>query len=228
MATSLKRVQTAISPHSEPSLEIGELLIGLAEARQAHVTPETMYAYSKGLASFELDDVREAITRIGYRPRRDGETAFPDFGAIVAEVRAAREDRRRFATIDAINAEARKRQEQPENYTSWNEIMTSPEGKAIMHRHNRHKDQPAPETEMSQVCCPACDAVIPVMAGVRLMTSAELRQFADLREQQELRAEQRRIDARSVAAEIHSRDLRLAAAVPALKSPDGCMNAGAA
>lgn len=178
--------------------------------------------YSKALGSFDPRDVRDAVTRMATRPRRDGETTFPDLGTVLIEVRAAREHRGRFATIESINAEARRREEYPEQYTSLKEIRESPEVKSIMGRHDRHKKQPAVTIESAQLCCPACDAVVPVMAGVRLLTSAELRQLADLREQQEIRAEQRRLEGRRVAAEIQARDSRTAttALLPAAPADD--------
>jgi hypothetical protein len=61
-------------------------LAGLAEARQASVSAETLNLYAFNLSKFELSDVRDVVRRIAMRPRAEGETAFPELGAIMGEV----------------------------------------------------------------------------------------------------------------------------------------------
>lgn len=83
------------TPLGRPSLSsVVTLLTALAESRQATVSPQTLKLYAHRLSCFPLCDIRLALSRIADRPRQDGETAFPDRGAIVHAVKQAQLSRK--------------------------------------------------------------------------------------------------------------------------------------
>jgi len=63
--------------------------------------------YAHHLAAYDRAIVSEAVKRIALRPRREGETAFPELGAVVDEVIAIRrqETRHRANTREREIAE---------------------------------------------------------------------------------------------------------------------------
>ena len=93
----LNNGSAAIRPFTTPFVdpEIGKLLIVIAEARQASVTAETLRVYGKALASHAVQDVRSGLVQIAQRPKREGETAFPDLGTVLQAVSAAQRERLR-------------------------------------------------------------------------------------------------------------------------------------
>jgi hypothetical protein len=66
----------------------------MAEARQASVSAQTLLVYSKTLQEFNPEDVKEAIGNLALQVREEGQTAFPELGRIVAEVRRIGSERR--------------------------------------------------------------------------------------------------------------------------------------
>jgi hypothetical protein len=76
-------------------LSILPRLAGLAEARQASVSSETLQLYSDQLSRFALEDVCTVTRRMALEPRREFETAFPALGDIAEEIRGLEKRRRR-------------------------------------------------------------------------------------------------------------------------------------
>jgi hypothetical protein len=68
-------------------------LTGLAEARQASVSAETLNLYSRELCEFEPADVRDVVRTLAMRKRAEGETAFPALGDLVEPLIRLRERR---------------------------------------------------------------------------------------------------------------------------------------
>jgi hypothetical protein len=62
-------------------------LTRLAEARQAHVNEQTYCVYAEELMLFEFSDVRNALRSIAREPKGKFNTAFPDLGTLIEEVR---------------------------------------------------------------------------------------------------------------------------------------------
>jgi len=98
--------QNAISkpPDKQFLISVTMLLMGLAEARQATVSPETLKLYTQRLSCFPLSEVKVILQRISQEPRAEGETSFPalpDIEAMVRQyqvglrVQKAREERER-------------------------------------------------------------------------------------------------------------------------------------
>jgi hypothetical protein len=87
---------TAISKPLDPQrrLSLVKVLTGLAEARQAGVSAETLKLYSAHLCEFEPGDVRDVVRTLAMRKRTEGETAFPALGELVEPLQRLRERRR--------------------------------------------------------------------------------------------------------------------------------------
>lgn len=87
---------TAISKPLDPQrrLSLVKVLTGLAEARQASVSAETLKLYSAHLCEFEPADVRDVVRTMAMRKRAEGETAFPALGDLVEPLQRLRERRR--------------------------------------------------------------------------------------------------------------------------------------
>lgn len=62
-------------------------LTRLAEARQAHVGEQAYCIYAEDLMSFDFSDVRNALRSVAREPKRKFNTAFPDLGTLIEEVR---------------------------------------------------------------------------------------------------------------------------------------------
>jgi hypothetical protein len=81
---------------SSPIQRILAQLVLMAEMRQATVSKQTLKVYSTRLVNEARSDARGmeavegAIIAIAERPRREGETAFPDLGTILHEVEIAK------------------------------------------------------------------------------------------------------------------------------------------
>ncbi|MFY9939669.1 MAG: hypothetical protein WAK33_22495, partial [Silvibacterium sp.] len=88
--------QTAISmqPDAQSLSLLVSILTSLAQARQAPINSETLKLYALKLSRQDLRDVNEAVGKMASQPRREGETAFPDFGTLLMHVEAARVARR--------------------------------------------------------------------------------------------------------------------------------------
>jgi len=87
---------TAISKPLDPQrrLSLVKVMTGLAEARQASVSAETLKLYSAHLCDFEPGDVRDVVRTLAMRKRTEGETAFPALGDLVEPLERKRERRR--------------------------------------------------------------------------------------------------------------------------------------
>jgi hypothetical protein len=79
------------------------------------------------LAEFREDDVSVAIRKIAFREREQGETAFPDLGTIVNEVRTVRNRRSLEEQLQASREEDARRAEDrrlhPERYFGMAELL---------------------------------------------------------------------------------------------------------
>lgn len=91
----------------------------MAEARQASVSKQTLLVYSKALEEFPLECVKAAVGDLALQERREGETAFPELGKIIGAVRRLIAERRSRQAIERMNAEAKHREEHPEEYVRW-------------------------------------------------------------------------------------------------------------
>jgi hypothetical protein len=107
--------QTAIEkpPDVQRRLFVTKTLTGLAEARQAAVSEETLRLYSAHLAEFEPEDVKEVARSIARRKRAEGETAFPSLGDLIEPLAALRNKHR--AEVRAH----RERQEEIDQFWAW-------------------------------------------------------------------------------------------------------------
>lgn len=78
----------------QPAYSPLESLQELAEARQAHqMSVQTLVAYARKLEAWPDDEIYDACQNLSRRPRKEGETAFPELGAIIAELRQASSSR---------------------------------------------------------------------------------------------------------------------------------------
>lgn len=84
-AIAASSAQTAISTRQSvlQKLSLLKILTGLAEARQASLTPQTLKLYAAHLVDFDPDDVRSVVRALATRKRAEGETAFPALGDLV-------------------------------------------------------------------------------------------------------------------------------------------------
>lgn len=172
--------QTAISqpwPTShENDLRISAEFVRLAEARQATISSATLELYSSRLVDYQLEDVREGLTKLSLRPRAEGETAFPDLGTVIGAVKDARRDRRiaeeQREQREAWAAEEAHRRDHPEEYLHWDP-----------HAQLKQMGKAAPDVKASvrtepTTQCPHCGAVL-LLEGARLsaLTPAMLREI---------------------------------------------------
>lgn len=72
-----------------------ELLVGLAEARQANVSDKAYELYSAALSKFQESDVRAVVNALALKRRGDGEKAFPALGDLVEPLENMTAQRRR-------------------------------------------------------------------------------------------------------------------------------------
>lgn len=72
-----------------------------------------MKLYSAKLSEFPLEDVCAVCAEIADTPRREGETAFPERGALVARLRRIESDRRYQHRVQA------QRAQQEANFWQW-------------------------------------------------------------------------------------------------------------
>ncbi|HTV56513.1 MAG TPA: hypothetical protein VMI06_16575 [Terriglobia bacterium] len=72
-------------------------LTALAEARQAAVTPQTLWLYAQALNGHAQPDISGAVEGLSMTPRGAGETAFPDLATLIAAVTLAKQRREEWA-----------------------------------------------------------------------------------------------------------------------------------
>lgn len=150
--------------------------------RQATIGEAEYDVYTDDLMEFPTDCIVAALSEIASRPRREGETAFPEIAIIVAvtkEIRAAR-SRARSENDSAREWEERRARAERERQ----EDMADPEQweKTIADTAERLKmDRRPVEIDISpnMVECPHCFKELPISSNLRFFTSDELRQYAD-------------------------------------------------
>jgi hypothetical protein len=71
--------------------------------RQASIDPQTIKLYAAKLVNFDLGDLQDACKRIEDLPRGEGETAFPEIGAVRSMVEICRN-----ARLNRVEAEMHK------------------------------------------------------------------------------------------------------------------------
>jgi hypothetical protein len=87
--------QTAISKPRDVQrqLSLVKTLTGLAEARQASTSSETLELYAACLSEFDEADVRDVVRAFALSKRAEGDTAFPGLGELYEPLKA-RKNRR--------------------------------------------------------------------------------------------------------------------------------------
>jgi hypothetical protein len=95
IAVSNARTATLTPYEAQRRKSIQTSLAGLAEARQASVSAETLKLYSSQLSEYAEGDVRAACREIAHNPRKEGETAFPELGKIIWQIKVIVDERRR-------------------------------------------------------------------------------------------------------------------------------------
>lgn len=90
--------------------------------RQAKLDPEDYLVMAEDLMGFALEDVEEALDKLGKTEREAGETAFPSVGTMLAACNKVRERKfikRESAARDAAyEAKQRHMREHPEEYVT--------------------------------------------------------------------------------------------------------------
>lgn len=128
-STAVKPLAISTRPEPPSSPWLVKRLTALATARQASVSRDTLILYTSELAEYREDDISQAIRKIAFTPREEGETAFPELGTIARTVRSFAiernrvEERRRRREEDERRAEDRR--QHPENYMSFRDFMTA-------------------------------------------------------------------------------------------------------
>jgi len=133
---------TQQSQQSQPSsgamkkIAIVGLLTKLAVRRQAKLSPQDYLVLAEDLLPYEASDIETALDQLGRRPRREGETAFPDLGSIEEEVRAIRSERRACEAKERerqqLLEEAEHRRLHPEEYMRAEDFWGSPEMQELL------------------------------------------------------------------------------------------------
>lgn len=154
----------AISPLSRPrseGKEIGEMLMVLAEARQAPIKAETLKLFGEELSCYSMEDIAATIHKLMFHRREEGETAFPDLPTLDYEIRQAKNVR-----LKALReAEEKKRyedeqgdiQEHPERYFNVGDMI-----------HEQLSKRPKPEPRKAAG----------VIGDLTALSAADLRKLA--------------------------------------------------
>lgn len=86
-----------------------------------------MILYASELSEFREDDVSQAIRKISFTSREEGETAFPDLGTVVRTVRSfavqRASDEERLRRNAERNALEEDRRQHPENYIGYADVI---------------------------------------------------------------------------------------------------------
>lgn len=98
MEISKARPNQVSTQPNEPSKQsrIVLLLAQLGIRRQAKLDPEDYQVFAADLSNYALGDIRTGFKNLASRPRREGETAFPDLGTMLHEIDNAARARRIF------------------------------------------------------------------------------------------------------------------------------------
>lgn len=87
--------QGPLSNESRIAIALGELAL----KRNGEYSPEQQEMFAAGLLKEPFEDVIATITKIAESPRRDRETACPDFGTLLVSVRSIRHPLRHLREI---------------------------------------------------------------------------------------------------------------------------------
>ena len=101
MADLVPKQTEQLKPYglSSNGLVIAAALTRMAIFRNGEYSPMTLEAFSLGLSTEPLDDVLATLEAIGNSPRREYESACPDFGTLLLKVRALRHPLRHLREI---------------------------------------------------------------------------------------------------------------------------------
>lgn len=172
----VRPAETSMQPHRpSPSLskqsEIVKLLTKFSLRRQAAVNPETLALFASDLMHVELADLESALTELSNRPRRDGETAFPDLATVLETVRGVRRIRGEHKAIDAENERVAHYKAHPELYMTtedWAEISAP-----LSEKFGFEKPKEIDLTP-HMLTCPHCSKELPVAGNIRVWSPEEL------------------------------------------------------
>ena len=104
MESRLVRKQTGQLMQSEPLSPKQQIIVALgtlALMRGGEYSQPTLTAFSEGLLTEPFEDVIATIQKIAESPRRDRETACPDFGTLLVAIRSIRHPQRHLRGIVA-------------------------------------------------------------------------------------------------------------------------------
>ena len=104
MESRLARKQTGQLMQSEPLSPKQQIIVALgtlALMRGGEYSQATLTAFSEGLLKEPFEDVIATIQKIAESPRRDRETACPDFGTLLVAIRSIRHPQRHLRGIVA-------------------------------------------------------------------------------------------------------------------------------
>jgi hypothetical protein len=131
------------------------------------------------------------LKELSLRPRRDGETAFPDLATVLEAVRGVvrlRGDRR---AIDAENKRFAHFKAHPELYVADDEIKDRLN--KLAERMNWDKPREI-DTTPNLVCCPKCSFEMPVAQNLYLWDSKKIYEYAAMKEELERIADRNRLE----------------------------------
>ena len=102
MESRLVRKQTGQLMQSEPLSPKQQIIVALgtlALMRGGEYSQATLTAFSEGLSKEPFEDVIRVLKTIAESPRRDRETACPDFGTLLVAIRSIRHPLKRLREI---------------------------------------------------------------------------------------------------------------------------------
>jgi hypothetical protein len=193
MELSKVRPNQALTQHVEPSKKskVVALLAKLGVRRQAKLATEDYLVFAEDLMPYELTDIQSGLESLSSRPRNEGETAFPESAAVIAEVKYARRDRKaaeeRERRIADEAAERRRRETHPEEYIASDEIKEMAARIGAKCGMGYRKEVVSPEPKMES--CPHCSGLLPVTTNIRFWSAKELYEFAAVKAESERIAE---------------------------------------
>ena len=102
--TALQRRQNAQLTQQQPLSNESRIVIALAQLammRGGEYSQTTLETFAAGLSKEPFDDVIATLQKIAESPRRDRETACPDFGTLLVAIRSIRHPQRHLRGIVA-------------------------------------------------------------------------------------------------------------------------------
>lgn len=150
--------------------------------RQATIGEAEYEFFSDDLLEYAIDDIHAGLNAIGAVARREGETAFPEIGFIVSEVRSYqvkrlryKRDTERIKADEEYKAKAiRELREDQMNPAEWQRQIDAVAERLQMDRKPKEID-----TAPRMMTCPHCSHDLPVAGNIRFWTTDELRKYAD-------------------------------------------------